>query len=109
MCKFCDSFNFESAGAYIDGYNRSHIELCGGNGKIEEEKQFSYCPVCGEKVIPFRKDPKSIVESLKICLGDGLCSDCKYSKINCGDCADSLRLDSMKMIIKLANLEEECE
>lgn len=50
MCNFCKHFDWGAASYEVDKYG-VRIVSAGGNYKFPEERQFMFCPVCGERRI----------------------------------------------------------
>lgn len=51
MCKFCEKFDFDSAGIDMTSWSTPSIYLCGGLGKTPIEQKFKFCPMCGKPII----------------------------------------------------------
>lgn len=47
MCDFCERFDFGSAVCNIDRHG-TRIVLAGGSYRFPTERQFNFCPKCGE-------------------------------------------------------------
>lgn len=47
MCDFCKRFDWGSASYEVDKYG-VRVILAGGSYKFPVERQFMFCPVCGE-------------------------------------------------------------
>lgn len=47
MCDFCERFEFDSAACEVDRHG-TRIILAGGSYRFSVEKQFNFCPKCGE-------------------------------------------------------------
>ena len=57
MCEFCKRFDFGSAASELDKYG-ARIVMAGGRYRFPIDRQFNFCPLCGEsriKVLEQRK------------------------------------------------------
>lgn len=54
-CEFCRKFNFSHSKAGVDKYG-AYIKLAGGAHHYPENERFSYCPICGRKLLHNSED-----------------------------------------------------